>query len=152
MHVKKDYEHHGVVKADPCEYIQKYGNTLKETKDLPKFAHDCKPPKGLVLATSHKNSSNSTKHKIVYELVGDVDALKLIDLDSVGLSEYKSLLKSQSKLNCSNHTSSSSLNKKNASLAVSSSSSICKNPLKTSCSSHRLCSSKSKTCLTYRQC
>lgn len=117
---------------------------------MPRFAHECKPPKGLVLASSPLSTANS-KRKVVYELIGDIDALKLIDLEREGLGEYKSLIKSQSKINCKNscNTSTSSFNKSSISVAVSS---TCVNPIKNSSSSRQLCSSKSKTCLTFRQC
>ena len=105
VNVSKDFEHSAqVVRADPNKYIQKYGKTLKQPKELPRFAHECKPPNGMVLAASQTSRASNRRHspsqerQIFYELVGDVDALKLIDLDKEGLSEYKPLLRSRSKM------------------------------------------------------
>ena len=154
-----------VVRADPNKYIQKYGKSLKNPNDLPKFAHDCKPPNGLVLAAAQNaydpnpRYSRSEDRQVVYELVGDVDALKLIDLDKEGLSEYKPLLRSRSKMtphqsrkstvnylpnSCETSFNSSSFDK-SVSLSVSS---TCLNSRN---SSRNVYSSKSsKTCMTYQ--
>ncbi len=56
---------------------------------MPTFVTDIKTPEGVVLAANHN-------YNTLHELEGDVDALKLIDLDREGLSEYKSYLKSLS--------------------------------------------------------
>lgn len=45
-----------------------------------------KTPDGLVLAADFHNND-------VYELEGEVEALKLVDLDREGLAEYRSQLK-----------------------------------------------------------
>ncbi len=50
---------------------------------LPEFVHRIPPPAGVKFA--YNNSPE-------YELVGDIDALKLVDLDKEGLSEYKFFL------------------------------------------------------------
>ena len=83
--VKKEFKDLGIVRANPIEYIERYGSTLKRSIELPSFVKDIKPPPGLVLAAESATSFN-------YELEGDLHALSLIDLESEGLNEYKSLL------------------------------------------------------------
>ena len=83
--IKKDYKYLGVVKANPAEYVSRFGASLKTTRDMPQFVLDIKTPEGLVLAADYKYSS-------FYELEGDVSALKLIDLDKEGLGDYKAYL------------------------------------------------------------
>lgn len=62
----------GVIKADPVDYYNKYGQTLTHSSELPQFVIDIKPPEGISLAANHLSKS--------YELEGDVEALNLIDL------------------------------------------------------------------------
>ncbi len=64
-------------------YVQRYAQTLKPAKDLPSFVLDMATPKGLVLAANHQPKSN-------HDLEGDLDALKLVDLDREGLGQYRS--------------------------------------------------------------
>lgn len=59
---------------------------MKPSKDLPQFVLDIKTPEGLVLAAEQSNNCS------VHELEGDLDALKLVDLEREGLGEYKSYL------------------------------------------------------------
>ena len=84
--VKKDIKHLGVVCADPCEYIQKYGPCLKRSCDLPQFVKDIPPQCGVELA-----ANKPTNPCPVFELCGDVCALNSpkIDLEKEGLSGYK---------------------------------------------------------------
>jgi len=65
----------GVEAADPQQYAQAHGASLKPANELPQFVLDVKPPQSL-------DSNNEIS------LVGDVDALKLIDLNREGLIEY----------------------------------------------------------------
>ena len=75
----------GVSKADPDEYIQLYGNTLTAPNELPQYVLDIELPNDLSLA-----AEKPAKH--VYELEGDLEALKLIDLEKEGLGEYREQL------------------------------------------------------------
>ena len=89
----------GVIRANPSEYVQRYNSTLKPSKELPQFVLDIKSPEGLVLAADQTNGCG------VHELEGDLDALKLVDLEREGLGEYKQYLQkltsnSASILNC----------------------------------------------------
>lgn len=85
VQVKKEFKDLGVIRANPTEYVSRYGTTLKSAREMPPFVLEIKPPAGIILASDTKNSS-------VYELEGDIQALSLIDLDQEGLSEYKNLL------------------------------------------------------------
>jgi hypothetical protein len=99
--VKKNLKYLGTIKADPIEYIRRYGGTLKTSDDLPQFVKDIKTPEGLVLATDYTPSNQ------VHELIGDVEALKLVDLESEGLSEYKHQLEKYMLENASPNTTTS---------------------------------------------
>jgi hypothetical protein len=83
--VKKRVKYLGIVKADPVDYVNKYGKELKLSDDLPDFVKKIKTPDGLRLATESKNDHS-------YELVGDLEALKLVDLKREGLNDLKCFL------------------------------------------------------------
>ena len=84
--VKKDVKHLGIIRANPSEYVQKYGNSLKQPNELPRFVLDIKPQCGVELAANKRFNP-------VHELEGDVCALKLVNLECEGLSAYKNQLK-----------------------------------------------------------
>lgn len=44
----------GIIRANPVEYVQRYGSQLKQAKDLPSFVLDIKPPEGIVLAADYQ--------------------------------------------------------------------------------------------------
>lgn len=85
VQVKKEFKDLGVIRANPAEYVARYGATLKTARELPSFVLEIKPPAGVILAADYQ-------YNPVYELEGDVGALKLVDLDREGLAEYRSLL------------------------------------------------------------
>jgi hypothetical protein len=100
VQVKKDFKDLGIIRANPAEYVARYGSSLKSSKELPPFVLEIKPPAGIILASDYSESFNN-----VYELEGDVSALKLIDLDREGLSEYKNFVQQVNQENpssCSN--------------------------------------------------
>jgi hypothetical protein len=84
----KSTQYLGVFDFDPAEYVRKYGNNLVRASDLPAFVRNIKTPDGLVLAADYQLNSKLSPH----ELVGDVEALRLVDLDREGLSEYRPYL------------------------------------------------------------
>lgn len=86
VEIKKEFKDLGVVRANPIEYVQRYGSSLKRSIELPTFVKEIKPPVGVILAA---DSGAST----IYELEGDVYALNLVDLEREGLMEYRYLLK-----------------------------------------------------------
>jgi len=85
VQIKKEVKYLGVIKANPAEYVQRYGTSLKISQDLPQFVLDIKTPSEFVLAADHK-------HSTVFELEGQLEAFKYVDLDREGLSEYRAQL------------------------------------------------------------
>jgi len=83
--IKKEFKDLGVIRANPVEYVQRYGAELKASADLPAFVREIRPANGIILAAESKVSA-------IYELEGDVQALSLVDLNANGLSEYAYLL------------------------------------------------------------
>lgn len=57
---------------------------MKSATELPDYVLNIKTPDDLVLAANLKTD--------MHELEGDLQAMKLVNLDSEGLSEYKSYL------------------------------------------------------------
>ena len=93
--IKKQVIDLGVIKADPQDYLNKYGSSLKTYEELPDFVRDMKPPEKLHLACEQNYRTSQV-------LVGDLEALRLVDLEREGLSEYKNFLNNPSLLNPSN--------------------------------------------------
>ncbi|RNA41359.1 hypothetical protein BpHYR1_043584 [Brachionus plicatilis] len=83
VHVNKDFKYLGIIRANPAEYVSRYGESLKASSQLPDFVLGIKPPQGVTLAAERPFSQ-------VHILEGEVHALKLVDLDREGLAEYKS--------------------------------------------------------------
>jgi hypothetical protein len=75
----------GIIRANPVEYVQRYGSSLKTSRELPDFVLDIKPPAGVVLAADYQYNQ-------VHELEGDLQALRLVDLEREGLAEYRAQL------------------------------------------------------------
>jgi hypothetical protein len=69
VQIKKEFKYLGIIRANPVEYVQRYGPTLTLPCNLPEFVLDIKTPDGLVLAADYKPPA-------LHELEGDVDALK----------------------------------------------------------------------------
>ena len=69
----------GVSEVDPNEYKKRYGPSLINLEQLPKFLQDIKP----------SNPQINQQHFSEVFLEGDVEALSLIDLDAHGLSHIK---------------------------------------------------------------
>jgi hypothetical protein len=98
--IKKDFKDLGVVRVNPKEYIEKYGSALQSINEMPDVVKEIEAQNKLILAADASES--------IYELVGDIQALALIDLEKEGLSEYKSLVKQGSLTRNSTTDSSSS--------------------------------------------
>lgn len=93
--VKEQFKNLGVQPADPAEYVAKYGPLLKHKCELPKFALEMKPADG-----SDPNACPANEPK----LVGDLQALNLINLEQEGLGIYKKYLNSGPSPTASNKT------------------------------------------------
>ncbi len=74
--------------------MQRYGSQLRQARDFPSYVSEIKAPEGIQLAAdstaNSRSSAAAAASSMVYELEGDVSALKLVDLDREGLAEYKS--------------------------------------------------------------
>jgi hypothetical protein len=87
----RQYVYLGVVEADPDEYYARYGSDLRPRDEFAPFVNDMKSrPECLMFADECE--CNEDYYGRPYELEGDVEALKLIDLDEHGLSMYKSFV------------------------------------------------------------
>lgn len=90
---EREFKNLGVTEVDPNEYRERFGSSLMTVSQMPKFLQDIVPPAPLAAtnATSDKltTTTNSISSSESFHLEGDLDALKLIDLDQYGLSHYK---------------------------------------------------------------
>lgn len=82
--IKKEFRDLGIIKVNPLEYYEKYNGELKPSSELPPLAQTIQPPAGYTYAAEAPEPP--------VKLEGDIEALKLIDLEANGLSEYKYLL------------------------------------------------------------
>lgn len=81
--IRKEIKYLGVIRANPAEYVQKYGASLKKANQLPDFVLDIRTPDDIgTLAADYKYNS-------VYELEGEIEGLRFVDLEKEGLSEYR---------------------------------------------------------------
>lgn len=109
--IKKGIRYLGIVDADPNEYRSRYGHTLKHSSELPSFIIDHENisrytadapvnyTRDLEVELSKLSGSNYHSYSTngiapssnVVELFGDLEALKLLDRDTLereGLSQY----------------------------------------------------------------
>ena len=82
--VEREIHQEGVVRADPAEYLAKYGSSLSSFSELPDFVKSIEPAFGQLAATTTTTGTLASR-----ELEGDISALALVDLDKEGLSQYK---------------------------------------------------------------
>ena len=86
VQIKKEIKYLGVIRANPVEYVQRYGAELKVSSALPQFVLDIKTPADVgVLAADYRA-------KALLELEGQLEGFKFVDLDAEGLSEYRAYL------------------------------------------------------------
>lgn len=100
INIRQEVKYLGIIRADPQEYVKKYGpDTLKSSDNLPRYVQQIPTPKGLTLAADCLNDN-------LHELYGDIDALRLIDLEREGLGHYRQYINDslyQSDSNSSSH-------------------------------------------------
>ena len=85
VQIQREFRVLGVVEIDPQQYISQYGPQLASASQLPSVVvENFKPPVGQTLAVDYRPD--------LPRLVGDIEALRLIDLDKAGLGEYKQYL------------------------------------------------------------
>ena len=90
----------GVENADPASYASRYSSSLTNSNRLPEIVNrfNDKVPQGEVLAVNQRHT--------LPRLVGDIQALGLIDLERNGLGEYRSQIGSISRSTYDNSVSS----------------------------------------------
>lgn len=86
VNIRKEIKYLGVINANPIEYVEKYGSSLKVHTSLPQFVLDIATPSEVGVLAADYNS------KQVLELEGELEAFKLVNLDAEGLSEYRTQL------------------------------------------------------------
>lgn len=87
--VKEETKNLGTIQANPEEYAERYKGQLKTHDDILNLVKKIKDRNHPILNSKNPKVQTSIK------LVGDLDALNLIDLDAHGLSDYKYLLNEQ---------------------------------------------------------
>ena len=98
MRITKEFKNLGVVKANPLDYVRRFGGDLLNSNDLPDFVKQIRPPSGLTLAADHRRQRrrlvNQQQHQQQqeFDLYGDVHALRFVDLEREGLGEYRALV------------------------------------------------------------
>ena len=87
VQIKTIYKDLGVIRADPNDYVSRYGVSLLSYLQFPEHvrAFNLRAPSGWQFAHDFTYAS-------LLELEGDVSALNLINLDEHGLSEYRAWL------------------------------------------------------------
>ena len=85
VEIRTDVKNLGVHEADPREYAARYGSQLVRGDQLPEIAKKYSNQSGVQLA------ANSRQEQSV-NVVGDLQALRLIDLDREGLGHLRSKL------------------------------------------------------------
>jgi len=87
VNIRQEVKYLGVIRANPAEYVQRYGSDLKVHSAFPKFVQDIATPSEVgQLAWNYRSTGG------VWELEGDLQGFSLINLDTEGLSEYRAQL------------------------------------------------------------
>lgn len=86
VNIRQEIKYLGVIKANPAEYVQRYGSSLKIHTDLPQFVLDIATPSEVgVLAANYR-------YKSVLELEGNLEGFQYVNLDTEGMTEYRAQL------------------------------------------------------------
>jgi hypothetical protein len=84
VNITKEVKYLGVVRANPAEYVEKYGASL--LSEMPQFVKEIQTPSEVgVLAADYRP-------KELIELEGQLEGFQYVDLDKEGLGEYRSYL------------------------------------------------------------
>lgn len=81
MDIKQEFKYLGVVRANPNEYMNRYGDSLISKTKIPNVLNGIKLP-------NMEQDEDSEEE----ELIGDVDALAMVDLEREGLGHYRNVL------------------------------------------------------------
>lgn len=87
IEVTREYKNLGTSQAQPDEYIRKYGNELIKHEEFISTARKLGAPESVLITDTHRDIG-------LPELEGDIEALRLVDIQKVGLSEYAQYLSS----------------------------------------------------------
>ena len=85
VEVKRNYKKLGIERADPEEYVRRHGHDLLRHDEFFSKIKSIGAPDSLIQIESHFDQG-------LPDLEGDLEALKLIDLERSGLGEYRSFL------------------------------------------------------------
>lgn len=83
--VSQEIKYLDTIDADPNEYLSRYGADVVQTIDLPKLVTDIPTPKDVGLLASEMDNA-------INELIGDLEALRHVNLEAEGLGEYRAQL------------------------------------------------------------
>ena len=90
VNIRQEVKYLGVIRANPAEYVQRYGAELKVHSALPKFVQDIATPSEVgQLAWNYRSQG------VVYELEGSLEGFQFVNLDTEGLTEYRQQLLSR---------------------------------------------------------
>lgn len=81
----------GTVQADPEEYLRKYGHELKDDSELPDCG-DAPSGQGQCGVGGAVRRATTGGADDLPELEGDIQALKLVNLEKYGLGAYRRYL------------------------------------------------------------
>lgn len=83
-HVKihKEVKYLGVIETDPVKYVERFGASLRPLGKMPEFVNEIETPKSVGPLAAECEQMG------IYELEGDFESLKLVNLEAEGLSEY----------------------------------------------------------------
>ncbi|CAF0740054.1 unnamed protein product [Brachionus calyciflorus] len=85
VEVTRDYKNLGTQLADPQDYVRRHGSELLRHEEFKTAASRVGAPDSVVSSDSHRELG-------LPELEGDVEALRLVDLERTGLASYRSYL------------------------------------------------------------
>ena len=85
VEVTREYKNLGSHLADPDEYVRRFGSELLRHEEFREAASRIGAPEAVTSSDSHRELG-------LPELEGEVQALRLVDLERNGLSEYRSYL------------------------------------------------------------
>lgn len=85
VEVQRSFKNLGTQQADPEEYSRRFGSDLLRHEDFRQAASKIGAPEEVLNPNSHVQVG-------LPELEGDLESLRLVDLEKAGLSEYRSFL------------------------------------------------------------
>ena len=87
MTLRREVTYLGVARADPDEYVEKYGRAnLTELGKMPEFVDEIRTPEYLGPLAAEVGRAGGGER--VCRLEGEIEALRLVDLEAEGLGEY----------------------------------------------------------------